>query len=122
MITPAMLVLLLAAAPADPVDGVSQALARGMAAEAAGDGRAMLEAARWLEGYGARAAEGAGDLAVRWRALALARGVKAGDPPFRGRALGPGYRRGRLDPGGAAATDQVFLAGQKAVVALVPEP
>lgn len=111
-----------AAPPADPVDDVSRALAAGMAAEAAGDGRALLAAARRLDAAGAHAVEGEGDLAARWRQLARSRGVVAKDPPYRGRALGPAYRHGRLHPGGALATDQVFLAGQKAVVALVPEP
>jgi hypothetical protein len=113
----------LAAAPApDRVDAVSQALARGVAAEAAGDARTLLEAARLLESNGARPEAGEPDLASRWRAQALARGVRDSEAPLRGRALGPAYRRGRLDPGAALATDQVFLAGQKAMVALVPEP
>jgi hypothetical protein len=93
-----------------------------MAAEASGNGKALLDSALQLEAIGARAAPGEADLAARWRALARGRGVKENPPPLRGRALGPAYRRGRLDPGGALATEQVFLAGQKAVVSLVPEP
>jgi hypothetical protein len=121
-----ILILALAAtagsASPDRVDSVSLALARGMAAEASGNGRALLESARQLESFGAHAAEGEEDLAVHWRALARTRGVKDSSPPLRGRALGPAYRRGRLGPGAALATEQVFLAGQKAIVALVPEP
>ena len=43
-------------------------------------------------------------------------------PPFRGRALGPAYRDGMLKPRTALSTEQVFLAGQPAEIALVPEP
>ena len=115
--------LAVAASPAAaPVESVSQAIAGGMAAEAAGKPKKMLEAARLLDAAGARAGPGEADLAAHWRALAKARGVTDKNAPFRGRALGPAYRRGRLDPGAALATDQVFLAGQKAMVSLVPEP
>jgi hypothetical protein len=62
------------------------------------------------------------DLAARWRALARAKGVRDPAAPFRGRALGPAYRSGKLEAGTELATEQVFLAGQKAVVALVPQP
>ncbi|MDB5720340.1 MAG: hypothetical protein JWP15_958 [Alphaproteobacteria bacterium] len=109
-----------AAAPADPVDTVALVLASGMAAEAAGNGRAMLDAAGRLDASGARAEEG--DLAMHWRDLARSRGIRDRVPPLRGRALGPAYRRGTLDAGAELATEQVFLAGQKAVVALVPQP
>jgi hypothetical protein len=112
-----------AAAPAvDPVESVSLALARGMAAEEAGNGRAMLDAALQLEALGARGEGAEADLAAHWRALARARGVRARIGPYRGRALGPAYRKGRLDAGTGLATEQVFLAGQKAAVALVPQP
>ncbi|HEX5184289.1 MAG TPA: hypothetical protein VFW19_14215 [Allosphingosinicella sp.] len=118
----AIFALLLAAAPAEaPVDSVSSALARGLAAEKAGDARAMLDAARRLDALGARPGEAQADLAARWRLAAARRGVKDGSP-YRGRALGPAYRSGRLAPGAALATEQVFLAGQKAFLALVPEP
>ena len=116
------LVATAAAPPTDPVEIVSLALSRGMAAEASGNGRTLLDSARMLDAVGARAAEGEADLAGRWRELAKARGVRDKVAPLRGRALGPAYRRGRLDPGGMLATEQVFLAGQKAIVSLVPEP
>jgi hypothetical protein len=112
-----------AAAPAnvDSVDSVSLALARGLAAEASGDPRAMLGAAQNLDALGARPDADQPDLAGRWRDLAKRRGFKDRSP-WRGRALGPAYRQGKLLPGAALATEQVFLAGQKAMVALVPEP
>jgi hypothetical protein len=106
----------------NPVNDVSLAVTEGLAAEQANDGRAMLAAARRLEALGARAATPDGDLAIRWRRLARARGVIDKEPPVRGRALGPAYRRGALQPGQRLSTQQVFLAGQKAEVALVPEP
>lgn len=114
---------LLGAAPLpDPVEDVAQALARGTVAETHGNGKAMLEAARSLEALGARAGDGAVNASKRWRELALAAGVKDRKPPFRGRALGPAYRDGMLKPRTAMSTEQVFLAGQPAEIALVPEP
>jgi hypothetical protein len=113
----------IAAAPAqEPVEGVSQTIARGMAAEEAGDGEAMLAAARRLEALGARPANHAADLAAHWRQQASTRNVRDKLPPIRGRALGPAYSEGVLQPGATLSTEQVFLAGQKAEVALVPQP
>lgn len=105
-----------------PTDSVSLAIARGAAAEAAGDGRGMLAAARSLEALGAAPRAGETDLAARWREQAAARGVRDKAPPVRGRALGPAYSRGTLAPGATLSTEQVFLAGQKAEIALVPQP
>ncbi|MES2988825.1 MAG: hypothetical protein V4808_13040 [Pseudomonadota bacterium] len=117
------LALILALATAEtPTDSASAAIARGATAEAAGDGRGMLAAARTLEALGAAPRSGEADLAAYWRAQALARGVKDKLPPVRGRALGPAYSRGSLSPGATLSTEQVFLAGQKAEVALVPQP
>lgn len=110
------------AAAETPIDSASLAIARGAAAEAAGDGRGMLAAARSLEALGATPREGQADLAAYWRAQALARGVRDKAPPVRGRALGPAYSRGSLAPGATLSTEQVFLAGQRAEIALVPQP
>ena len=38
-----------------------------------------------------------------------------------GRALGPAYRQGVLAPRATLATEQIFLAGKKAMVSVVPE-
>lgn len=54
------------------------------------------------------------DLGMRW-----SKGAKQ-NPPYRNRALGPGYRSVSLARGDAAHFEQVFLAGQRAQVALVP--
>jgi len=111
----------LVAAAETPTETASSAIARGMAAEEAGDGPAMLAAARSLEALGAKPRDGEADLAEHWRGLALARGIADKTPPVRGRALGPGYSRGTLPAGAALSTEQVFLAGQKAEIALVPQ-
>jgi len=117
-----LLALLAPLAMADtPVDSISLAISRGIAAEAARDGRGMLAAARSLEALGAKPRAGEADLAEYWRNRALARGVRDKAPPVRGRVLGPAYSRGVLAPGAALSTEQVFLAGQKAEIALVPQ-
>lgn len=109
-----------AALPArDPVTQTAQALADGAAAEDKGDARALAGAARLLDALGAHPAEGTPDTTGAFRATATARGIPA-TPPLRGRALGPAYREGVLAAGASLATSQLFLAGQKAVVALVP--
>jgi hypothetical protein len=117
MILPLMLLVL---PQEEPIDAVSLALAQGIAAEAANDSHALLAAAQRLEALGARASGGAPSVPTQWRALAGQRGVRSTAIPYRGRALGPAYRAGVLEPGAAMTTEQVFLAGQKAVVALVP--
>jgi hypothetical protein len=109
-----------AAQPEDPVDRAAEVLARGGAAEVARDGKGLVEAARALELLGARPVEEGEDLATRWRGIARTLGVEG--QVYRGRALGPAYRRGTLGPRAALVTEQVFLAGQKAVVAVAPQP
>ena len=42
----------------------------------------------------------------------------AGEQPFRGRVLGPGYQQGWLDAGAETKLEQQFLAGQRATVAV----
>ena len=105
--------------PADPVALVAQALAQGRRAETARDYEALLKAARTLELSGAAPGEGE-DLAARWRRVALAGGARDDAAPYRGRALGPAYRLVNLAPGKDAATSQIFLAGRKALISVVP--
>ncbi len=107
--------------PADPVQRVADALQQGALAEQSGDPKAMAEAARTLELLGARPIEGEENAAHRWRELARAGGVSGTPEPYRGRALGPAYRQGVLAPRAALTTEQVFLAGKKAMVSVVPE-
>ncbi len=79
-----------------------------------GDSRSAAvrrHAAETLAALGARPTAGTPDLAKLWG---------AGTPPaYRDRALGPAYRIIAVVPGGSARFDQVFLAGQRARVAVV---
>ena len=106
---------------ADPVQRVADALHQGALAEQSGDPKAMAEAARMLDLLGAKPIEGEENAASRWRDLAKAGGVKDSSEPYRGRALGPAYRQGILAPRATLATEQIFLAGKKAMVSVVPE-
>ncbi|HEX8300798.1 hypothetical protein [Sphingomonas sp.] len=112
-----------AQAQQDPVDAVAHALARGFAGEQSGDAKAMLAAAGVLQSRGAKPAAGEADISVQWQTQARRRGAKFRPAaPYRGRAMGPAYRRGVLAAGESLSTEQVFLAGQKASVTLVPQP
>ncbi|MDB5696142.1 MAG: hypothetical protein JWN21_1685 [Sphingomonas bacterium] len=107
--------LALAATSTAPVDQVADALAAGEAALMTGRHEALLAAADRLDRLGAR-----GDgTAAGWRARALAAGVRP-RTPWRGRATGPAYRHGELPGGAEMVTEQVFLAGESAHVAVVP--
>jgi hypothetical protein len=106
---------------ADPVQRVADALHQGALAEQSGDPKAMAEAARTLDLLGAKPAEGEENAASRWRDLARAGGVSDATETYRGRALGPAYRQGVLAPRATLATEQIFLAGKKAMVSVVPE-
>ena len=99
---------------------VADAIATGMEAEREGSVDGLVDAVLALERFGARFGDDTPDLSRRWRDLARARGADL-PPPFRGRALGPAYSRGAIDPRGVFVTEQVFLAGQPAEVAVVPQ-
>lgn len=77
------------------------------------DPRAAIrrDAGRTLAETGAHAVDGTRNLAVAWGATAA--------PTFRDRALGPGYRIVAVGAGGNAHFEQVFLAGQRARIAVV---
>jgi hypothetical protein len=91
----------------DAFDRTITALHNGLAAHGR-PGQRVREAGATLVAVGARPIAG-DDLAVRWsKGSELSR--------YRDRALGPGYRAVSLDGG---RTEQVFLAGQRAHVALV---
>ncbi|MES2755285.1 MAG: hypothetical protein V4659_11530 [Pseudomonadota bacterium] len=64
-------------------------------------------------GLRAELAEDAGVL-KDWRVQAGA----SDRPVWRGRALGPAFRRGQLGPGQSVRIEQLFLAGQQATVAV----
>ncbi|HMO77025.1 MAG TPA: hypothetical protein PKD99_02805 [Sphingopyxis sp.] len=84
----------------------------------AGDKPALVSALNRIGRRNARPLDAeAPDPVAGWRAA-----VPGEVPPLRGRALGPGYVRGTLDPGAATSTDQLFLSGQAATVAADARP
>ncbi|MET0371095.1 MAG: hypothetical protein ABW039_06930 [Sphingobium sp.] len=106
-----------AASSADPL---LQALLQGEAMLASGDYAGLLGVAEKLRLMGANPIDGQSDVAIRWIGEARAHGVTRAILSPRGRALGPGYRRGSLPGGESMTISQVFLGGQPARVALAP--
>lgn len=98
-----------AAAPADSLDRVANALAAGLAADRAHDADGRERAAAILAAEGAQPLAGSRDLARLWSRPGRT-------PPYRDRALGPGYRVMRLAGGETARLQQTFLAGRQARV------
>ncbi len=83
------------------------------------DAKSRAEAARVLDALGARPAdEHEPNLPRTWEAIAD-RGQTV-PPPFRGRILGPAYRTGQVAPGGIMTTEQLFMGGQPASLAVAP--
>lgn len=101
-----------------PGDALMRTLAEGDAAHASGDHAALLAAARNLQLLGAHPAEGQDDLATLWGQEAQQNGAAPTGPAYRGRALGPAYRRGSLEAGGRMTLRQLFLAGQRAQISV----
>jgi hypothetical protein len=102
-----------------PTDAFSRAVAglrSGSAAEAAHDRVRLGSAVRQLEASGAHPMDGGDDPVKSWRAQA---GVANG-PAYRDRALGPAYRHIALARAATIHFEQVFLAGQRARIAVVP--
>lgn len=108
-----------AAVETQPADPVLRALIHGDVAQAADDGDALIDTVQELAALGARPAEGQEDPAALWTAQADAKGAVA-PIPYRGRALGPAYRRGSLAAGGRVILRQLFLAGQRARISVAP--
>lgn len=103
-----------------PSDPVLRTLLEGDAAVANGDHAGLLDTAQVLKALGATPVEGQDDLAVAWTDTAHAHGVTRSALGFRGRALGPAYRRGSLVAGGSFTMRQLFLAGQRAQISVAP--
>ncbi len=100
---------------------LADALRAGSAAEAGGDAKGMMRAAMQLYRLGAHPVEGEPDLARIWGDKAQALGVApVVMRPWRGRVLGPAYRRGVLAAGARFSTRQSFVAGQGADVTVQP--
>jgi len=115
MVAPAM-----PAADMGPPDPVLRTLMEGDAALASGDHAALRARAQMLTALGATPAEGQEDLARLWTREAQDHGVAEPALAFRGRALGPAYRRGSIVPGGSMTMRQLFLGGQRAQILVAP--
>lgn len=101
-------------APSSPALRVAADLAAAEQAEAAGDTAALAAAVTRLRNRGARALDPAAEASLaRWSAVA-----GDGTAPLRGRALGPGFRRGTLAPGESRLLEQVFFAGKPAEISV----
>lgn len=103
-------------APPHTGNPLADAAALLAASESAASGAEREPLLARLDALRVAAAEGeTEDPLADWRAEAAAAGVER--PVFRGRALGPAYRRARLTPGGRMAIEQIFYAGERAEIA-----
>lgn len=101
----------------------ADAIALGEAGERSNDLVALARAAGMLDALGAKPtgeSEDEEDVARKWIDLAVAQDPNISVPLYRGRALGPAYRKGIVSAGSDVTMEQIFLAGKKASVALVP--
>ena len=99
----------------NPAQHLARAFAEAADAEAKGDSKALAKAVRLIDASGSRPiTESSSDPLPEWRE----RVAGAGNPPYRGRPLGPGYRSGLLNPGGRETFNQLFLSGTGASIAL----
>ncbi len=106
-----------AASATDLVSIVSFELQAGISAEARHDGKALMAAALSLERAGAHPAEGETDIARLWQQQAKMLGARMPVRlPFRGRTLGPAYKRGAIAPHAGFQTLQSVNAGENARV------
>lgn len=103
--------LALPAPTGDPLNDVAALLA---VADSTDDPQLRAPLIERLDALDVRLADGAADdpLAL-WRAEHPANEAN----PWRGRALGPAYRRARVAPGEKLRIEQVFLAGERARIA-----
>ena len=100
------------AAPEPTGDPLADSALLLAASEAAPDAAAREPFLARLDAAGVRAAEGAADDPLgAWQR-------ERGDAQvFRGRALGPAYRRATIAAGSTVRLEQIFLAGQRAEIA-----
>ncbi|WP_324262361.1 hypothetical protein U4960_04380 [Altererythrobacter sp. H2] len=100
--------------PAALAETVAALLAGAEADAGAGRTSALARRVARLEALGARPAQDAGeDPVAAWRASTGSEAI-----PFRGRALGPAYRRGTLAADSELELTQTFLSGRRAVIAV----
>lgn len=111
-----------AAGPADPHERTVLALAEGVRALGRSDAGALDAAQRALVTSGARPETGEPDLAFAWHSKAerIAGKPFPAPPPVRGRVLGSAYKSATVASGGGLTLEQIFMAGQKARVSVVP--
>lgn len=102
--------------PPDAFDSAIAALKSGFSLESKGPSPALRRAAARLSASGAHGLDPSDDLVARW----LGSTKQTRSAVFRNRALGPAYRRVTLNGGLTAHFEQVFLAGQRARVAIIP--
>lgn len=108
----------LAGTPAVPHTPAEQVAAALDAGSISGPAKGRLAAARTLAALGARpAVAGEPDLAASWSAPLQG---SAAEPVYRGRMLGPAYRKGLISAGAEVVIEQVFMAGQVAEVVVAP--
>lgn len=102
------------AAPAGQ-DRTAEVAALLAAADTAPDAATRNRIVEQLDALGVRLAEGAGgdDPLSGWRQA----DKNGSQSPWRGRALGPAYRRVRVGAGESLTIEQIFLAGQRARIA-----
>lgn len=102
---------------------VADAIAMGNQANEAADSEHLMQAAKVLDVLGARPADsGDEDLAKLWAATAIRQNPQINPPVYRGRVLGPAYKKGVVSSHDVIILEQLFLAGKKASIALVPSP
>lgn len=105
----------------EPVTRAAQAISIGQEGEKNSDADALRKAAQTLESLGAKPDEDQQeDLSRRWGERARLIDPSVTQPVYRGRALGPSYKKGMVSAVSTVSTVQIFLAGKKASVALVP--
>jgi hypothetical protein len=99
-------------AAAPRAEQLAEALLLADRAEQRGDAAALGTAALLIERIGPEAqTDDDAQTLSRWRAS-----LPPGNPPLRGRALGPGYRSAVLMPGAATELSQTFLGGRNAQI------
>lgn len=102
------------ALPAPTGDALGDVAALLAAADGITDPQTRAPLIERLDALDVRLADGAPeDPLAGWRAEQQA----TGGTPWRGRALGPAYRRARVGPGEKLRIEQVFLAGERARIA-----
>ncbi len=103
------------------VTRTADAIIAGQVAERNADAAGLRAAAGKLDNLGARPDDDQhDDLSESWSRQASV--IDPSTPPavYRGRALGPSYKKGVVSATSRVSINQIFLAGKKASVALVP--